>query len=101
MVKTSCGHRAHGVSIREKFVISRNMGYKTRGDQQVAKHSCDPPPPPERRYATGEPSKVQGRDRVVQGPDRVVIVEASCGSVFGKKCYIEKPGLQDEGVATG
>ena len=37
-----------------------------------------PVPRPQRRYATGEPSKVQGRDRVV-------IVEAYCGSVFEKK----------------
>ena len=27
----SCGYRACGISIRGKFVLSRNLGYKTRG----------------------------------------------------------------------
>ena len=29
--RMSCGYRARGVSIRAKFVLSRNPGYKTRG----------------------------------------------------------------------
>ena len=48
---------------------------------------------PQQRYATGEPGKVQGRDRVG-------IVEGSwgtgpAGSVFGGTHFIEKPGVQD------
>ena len=31
IVEGSCGYRARGVSIRGKFVLSRNPGYKTRG----------------------------------------------------------------------
>ena len=43
IVEKSCGYRAHGVSIRGKFVLSRNPGYKTRGGgRHVAKRSSDP-----------------------------------------------------------
>ena len=31
IVEGSCGYRVRGVSIRRKFVLSRNLGYKTRG----------------------------------------------------------------------
>ena len=31
IVERSCGYLARGVSIRGKFVLSRNPGYKTRG----------------------------------------------------------------------
>ena len=31
MVKGSSGYRARGVIIRRKFVLSKNLGYKTRG----------------------------------------------------------------------
>ena len=31
IVEASSGYRAHGVSIRGKFVLSRNLGYKSRG----------------------------------------------------------------------
>ena len=31
IVEGSCGNRARGVSIRGQFVLSRNMGYRTRG----------------------------------------------------------------------
>ena len=31
IVEGSWGYRARGVSIRGKFVLSRNVGYKTRG----------------------------------------------------------------------
>ena len=31
IVEGSCGYRARWVSIRGKFVLSRNPGYKTRG----------------------------------------------------------------------
>ena len=45
IVEGSCGYRARGVSIRGKFVLSRNPGYKTRGVggcRHVAKRSSDP-----------------------------------------------------------
>ena len=44
IVEGSCGYRARGVSIRGKFVLSRNPGYKTRrgGGRHVAKRSSDP-----------------------------------------------------------
>ena len=32
-VEGSCGYQARGVSIRGKFVLLRNLGYKTRGSQ--------------------------------------------------------------------
>ena len=60
IVEGSCGYRAHGVSIWGKFVLSRNLWYKTRGGRHVAKRSSDF----QQRYATGELVKVQGRDRV-------------------------------------
>ena len=41
IVEGSCGYRAREVSIRGKFVLSRNPGYKTRGSH-VAKRSSDP-----------------------------------------------------------
>ena len=53
---------------------------------------------PYQRYATGEPGKVQGHSRMG-------IVEGSCGyrslgvSISGKIRFIEKPGIQDEGIA--
>ena len=31
IVAGSCGYRARGFIIRGKFVLSRNLGYKTRG----------------------------------------------------------------------
>ena len=31
IVEESCGYRTRGVSIRGKFVLSRNPGFKTRG----------------------------------------------------------------------
>ena len=48
-------------------------------------------PVPQQRYATGEPGKVQGRDRVV-------IVEGSSkyrarGSVFVENSLYQKPGI--------
>ena len=44
IVEGSCGHRARGVSIRGKSVLSRNPGYQTRGEggRHVAKRSSDP-----------------------------------------------------------
>ena len=67
IVEGSCGYRDHGVSIRDKFVLSRNLGYE--GSRHVAKPSSDPP---QQRYVTGEPRKLQGRDGMG-------IVERSCG----------------------
>ena len=54
-------------------------------------------PPPQQRYATGEPGKVQGRNRV-----GIVVqwVASPRGQYSGKIRFIEKPGLQDEGIAT-
>ena len=43
IVEGFCGSRARGVSIRGKFVLSRNPEYKTRGGHHVAKRSSDPP----------------------------------------------------------
>ena len=63
IVEGSCEYRARGVSIQGKFVLSRNMVYKTR-DRHVAKYSSDP------RQAYHE-VKVQGRDLV-----RVVAIVA-------------------------
>ena len=65
IVESSCGYRIHGVSVREKFVLLRNPGYKTRGFRHVAKRSSDP------RVAYPE-VKVQVRDLV-----RVVCIVAS------------------------
>ena len=31
IIERSCGYRARGVSVRGKFVLSRNPGYKTKG----------------------------------------------------------------------
>ena len=46
IVEGSCGYRASGVSIRAKFVLSRNLGLKHTGGggegRQVAKRSSDP-----------------------------------------------------------
>ena len=68
IVEGSCTYRARGVSIRGKFVLSRNPGYKTRGGggRNVAKRSSDP------RVAYPEVS-VQVRDlvRVVGIVDRL------------------------------
>ena len=57
IVEGSFGNRARGVSIRGKFVLSRNMGYKTRGCRHVAKYTSDP------REAYPK-VKLQGRDLV-------------------------------------
>ena len=46
---------------------------------------------PQQRYATGEPSKVQGRDRVG-------IIPNPQGQYWGKIRFIEKPGYQTMGV---
>ena len=40
IVEGSCGNRARGASIRGQFVLSRNLGYKTRG-RHVAKRSSE------------------------------------------------------------
>ena len=42
IVEGSCGYRGRGISIRGKFVLSRNPGYKTRGGRHVAERSSDP-----------------------------------------------------------
>ena len=64
IVESSCGHRTRGVSVREKFVLSRNPGYKIRGFRHVAKHSSDP-------HVAYPEVKVQVRDLV-----RVVCIVA-------------------------
>ena len=42
IVEGSCGYRGREISIRGKFVLSRNPGYKTRGGRHVAERSSDP-----------------------------------------------------------
>ena len=78
-----------GVSIRGKFVLSSPGG---KWAQQTCA-GC-----PQQRYATGEPGKVQGRDRVG-------IVEVSCGyrgQYSGKKlCYRETRGARLGGSPCG
>ena len=59
IVEGSCGYRDHGVSIRDKLVLSRNLGYE--GSRHVAKRSSEAP---KQRYVTGEPGKFQGQDGV-------------------------------------
>ena len=68
-----CGYPAHGVSVRGKFVLSRNLGYRTRG-RHVAKRSSDP--------LVADPEvKIQVSDLVrVVG---IVVPFAPRGSVFG------------------
>ena len=147
IVEVSCGYRARRVSIRGKFVLSRNLGYKTRGismwlnvvlTAQVAHPEVKvlvrdlvrvvgffPPLPrggsvfvdksfyrapagrwaqetcagcPQQRYITGEPGKVQGRDRVG-------IVEVSCGyrarrvSIRGKFVLSRNLGYKTRGIS--
>ena len=76
-----------GVSIRGKFVLS---------DIKWAQKTCVRCPV--QMYATGEPGKVQGRDRVG-------VVERSCGyqtrrvSVRGKFVLSKSPGHKTRGVA--
>ena len=82
IVEGFCGYRAREVSIRGKFVLSRNPGYKTRGFCHVAKHSSDP------RVACPE-VKVQVRDLV-----RVVCIVApfaprARGSIREKNRFID------------
>ena len=67
IVEGSYGYRNYRVSIRDKFVLSRNLGFE--GSRRVSKRSSDPP---QQRYVTGETGKLQGRDGVG-------IVEGSCG----------------------
>ena len=77
IVGSSCGYRTRGVSVREKFLLSRNPGYKTWGFRHVAKRSSDP------RVVYPE-VKVQVRDLM-----RVVCIVApfappARGSIRGK-----------------
>ena len=60
IVEGPCGYRARGVGILEKFVLSKNLGYKTNGVATWLNLVLNP----KQRYATGVPGKVQGRDRV-------------------------------------
>ena len=75
--------------IRGKFVLSSPT-------DKWAEETCAGCPL--QRYIPGEPGNVQGRDCVD-------IVDGSCGyrargvSIRGKYVFIEKPGVQDEGVA--
>ena len=107
-VEGSCGYRARGISIRGKFVLLRNPGYKTRGVAmwlnvlgensfyrapggkwaQETSAGC-----PKQQYVTGESGKAQERDRVG-------IVEGSCGyrargvSIRGKFVLSRNPGYK-------
>ena len=42
IVEGSYGYRARGVSIRGKFILSRNLEFKTRAGRHVAKRFSDP-----------------------------------------------------------
>ena len=64
-----------GVNIRGKYVLSRNPEYKTRVRAMWLNVVLTP------RVAVG-----------------IVASFAPRGSVFGKICFIEKPGVPDEGV---
>ena len=57
IVEGSFGNRARGVSIRVKFVLSRNKGVQNEGCRHVAKYTSDP------REAYPK-VKLQGRDLV-------------------------------------
>ena len=89
IVEESCEYRAHWVSIRGKFVLSRKLGVGTRGEwAKETRAGC-----PQQRYATVESGRVQG-------PDRMGIIEGSVGtgfvvSVFGEHYFVEKPRVQD------
>ena len=62
IVDGSIGYRARGISIREKNVLSRNLGYKTRGGgRHMAKRSCDPRvSDPEVKLQVRDPVRVVG-----------------------------------------
>ena len=83
IVERSCGYRTRGVSVREKYVLSRKPGYKTRGIRFVAKRSSDP------RVVYPE-VKVQLRDLV-----RVLCIvphfAPQAGAVFGENSFYRAP----------
>ena len=83
IVEWFCGNWARGVSIREKFVLSTRLGYKTRDCHHVVKRSSDP------RVAYPE-VKVQVLDlvRVV----RIVSPFAPRVSVVYEKSFYRAPG---------
>ena len=77
IVESSCWYRTHGFSVREKFVLSRNPGFKIGGFRHKAKRSSDP-------LVAYPEVKVQVRDLV-----RVVCIVAPIapparGSIRGK-----------------
>ena len=77
------GYRICGFSVRENFVLSTNLEYKTRGGRQVAKRNSDP------RIAYPD-AKVQLRDLV-----RVVGIVASfapMGWIPGENSFYQAPG---------
>ena len=75
----------HGVSVFGESSICRDQGCKS------AQETCTGCP--HQRYATGELSKVQGRDRVG-------IVEGSCGyRARGISIWGRNPGYETRGVA--
>ena len=93
IVEESSGYQARGVSIRGKFVLSRNPRYKTGGGRQMAKHSSDP------RVAYPE-VKVQARD-----PVRVVGIVAPFAprrvNIRGKFVLSRNPEYKTRVIARG
>ena len=80
------------VSIRGKFVLSRNPGYKTRGGHHVAKRSSDP------RVAYPEVN-LQERD-LVRGVGIVAPIVPRGFSIRGKLVLSSPRGKMDTGVRT-
>ena len=88
----SFGFRTRGVSIQRQFVLSRNMGYKTRGVAKVSKHSFDPPQAAS-RYGRAMQSSGTGSCRDCS---RVLWEAGPWGQYSGIIRFIEKPGVQDD-----
>ena len=70
IIEGSCGYRARGDQYSGIICFIEKPRVQDDRGRHVAKRSSDPPP--QQRYATGEPDKVQGRDHVA-------IVEGSSG----------------------
>ena len=89
IVEGSCGYRARGVSIRGKFVLSRNLGYKMKGRHvPAAVH-----------HGRARQSSWTGRCRDCR---RVLWVACPMGLVFGDNlCYRETWGTRRRGTPRG
>ena len=56
IVEGSCGYRARGINIWGKFVLSRNVGYKTRGVAMLLNVVVTPASLPSRQTSGMGPS---------------------------------------------